>query len=228
MAIPVQRVVDRLVEHGRVVVIGGLAVIALGRERHTKDADLWLDPLDSPESWATRLTEALADLPDITIHRLPGWSPIGFGQIAEAVGETGMVRVLGLDKPLDLFRRPNEFEIEDFDPVAERASRNGDGTLLPDPLDLFQTKIDTGREKDVEDMQHLERLTREKYRRLLPSATLPEAVSLLDRFSDWQVLQAALGNPLPEVRELAMTHLREFAEAGDPFSQAILEGREIP
>jgi hypothetical protein len=46
--------------------------------------------------------------------------------------------------------------------------------------------------------------------------------------TDWQVLQAALENPSAEVHELAMTHLREFAEAGDPFSQAILEGREIP
>lgn len=35
-------------------------------------------------------------------------------------------------------------------------------------------------------------------------------------------------NPSPEVRELAMTHLREFAAAGDPFSLAILEGRELP
>jgi len=51
---------------------------------------------------------------------------------------------------------------------------------------------------------------------------------MLGRYSEWQVLLAALKNPSDEVRELAMTHLREFAAAGDPFSQAILEGREIP
>jgi len=28
--------------------------------------------------------------------------------------------------------------------------------------------------------------------------------------------------------ELAMSQLREFADAGDPFSTFILEGREIP
>jgi hypothetical protein len=46
--------------------------------------------------------------------------------------------------------------------------------------------------------------------------------------TEWQVRLPALQNPSPEVRELAMTHLREFAAAGDPFSQAILEGRELP
>jgi hypothetical protein len=43
-----------------------------------------------------------------------------------------------------------------------------------------------------------------------------------------RIAQASLENPYPEVRELAMSHLREFAAAGDPFSLAILEGREIP
>jgi len=228
MAIPVQSVVDRLVERGRVLLIGGIAVIALGRERHTKDVDLWLDPLDSPESWAENLWRAIAGVEGLSIHRLPGWTLVGKEGLPGAVDETGMVRILGLDKPLDLFPTPNEFETGEFEPVIARASRNGDGTFLPDPLDLFQTKIDTGRTKDIEDLHHLENLTREKYVRLLPTATLQEATDLLDRYSVWQVLQSALENPSPEVRELAMTHLREFAAAGDPFSLAILEGREIP
>jgi hypothetical protein len=50
----------------------------------------------------------------------------------------------------------------------------------------------------------------------------------LERYSDWQVLRAALENPSPEVRTLAESHLREFAAAGAPFSQAILEGRPLP
>lgn len=35
-------------------------------------------------------------------------------------------------------------------------------------------------------------------------------------------------HPDAEVRELALAHLREFADEGDPFSQAILAGRPIP
>lgn len=97
MAIPVQTFIDRLTESHRVVVLGGLAVIVHGYSRHTHVADVWLDPMESPEVWC-----------------------------------------------------------------------------------------------------------------------------------EWQVLVAAQENPLEEVRELARTHLREFAAAGDPFSQAILEGREIP
>ena len=44
----------------------------------------------------------------------------------------------------------------------------------------------------------------------------------------WEVLRSALENPLLEIKELAREHLREFAAAGDPFSLAILEGRELP
>jgi hypothetical protein len=93
---------------------------------------------------------------------------------------------------------------------------------------LIQSKLDTGRAKDLYDIQFLESLVREDYQRRLPVTTFEEAEAMIERFSDWQVLQSALENPLPEVRELAMTHLREFAEAGDPFSKAILEGKPLP
>jgi len=139
-----------------------------------------------------------------------------------------MVRILGLSCPLDIFRRPNEFMELGFDEVVGRARKSTDGTYLPAPLDLIQSKLETGREKDIKDIEHLETLVRDDYKRRLPLATLEEASEMLDRYSEWQVLVTALENPLAEVRELAMTHLREFAAAGDPFSQAILEGRELP
>lgn len=111
---------------------------------------------------------------------------------------------------------------------CDRAVVRSDGTLLPHPLDLIQSKLETGRDKDLYDIQHLESLVRADYKQRLPTATLAEATELLGRYSEWQVLVAALENPLADVRELAMTHLREFAAAGDPFSLAILEGRELP
>ena len=98
-----------------------------------------------------------------------------------------------------------------------------DGGLTP-----FKDKIIPLAKAQGFDIQFLEDKVRAEYRAQLPTATLEEAVALLDRYSEWQVLQAALENPSPEVRELAMSHLREFAAAGDPFSLAILEGREIP
>lgn len=212
----------------RVVVLGGLAVIAHGFSRSTYDGDIWLDPLGTSREWASFLEQTCADFGGLTIHRLPGWIHVSGDDVIDAVDEANMVRVQGLDCPLDIFRKPNEIEITDFDAVCRRAKLRGDGTLLPDPLDLIQSKMDTGRDKDLHDIQHLESVVRADYKKRLPAASLAQAQAMLQRYSEWQVLTAALENPLSEVRELAMTHLREFAAAGDPFSQAILEGRELP
>ena len=62
----------------------------------------------------------------------------------------------------------------------------------------------------------------------IPSAEANEAIILLLRSESPTVANAALENPSDAVKELARQHLKEFTEAGDPFSQAILEGREIP
>ena len=228
MAIPVQTFVDRLTCHHRVVVLGGLAVIAHGYSRHTQDADIWLDPMSLPEEWAAVVDGVCMDLPGTTIHRLPGWVEVSGLGVVTAVAETGMVRIHGLTCPLDIFRRPNEFKELAFEEVVLRASRSADGTLLPDPLDLIQSKLDTGRDKDLHDIQHLESIVRADYKQRLPLATPEEATVMLGRYTEWQVLLSALENPSPEVQELAMSQLREFAAAGDPFSLAILEGRELP
>lgn len=228
MATTVQAFIDQLTLNHRVVILGGVAVIAHGYSRHTQDADIWLDPLSSAEEWADVVASVCRIVEGATIHRLPGWVEISGAEVATAAEETGVLRILGLDCPLDIFRRPNEFKETEFDEVASRTSRSGDGTLLPDPLDLIQSKLDTGRDKDFHDIQHLESVVRADYKKRLPTASLAEAQAMLERFSEWQVLVSAMDNPLAGVRELAMTHLREFAAAGDPFSQAILEGRELP
>ncbi len=220
--------IRRLTREHRIVVLGGLAVIAHGHSRSTYDADIWLDPLGSSGEWCAVLEKACLEFGGITLHRLPGWIPVSGADLVDAVEETNMIRILGLNCPLDIFRKPNEIEIEDFSAVVSRSSLSGDGTYLPDPIDLIQSKLETGRQKDLYDIQHLESVVRSKYQNLLPTASLDEAEALLGRFSDWQVLQMALENPSFEVQELARTHLREFAAAGDPFSQAILEGRELP
>lgn len=228
MAIPVQAFIDQLTLEHQVVMIGGLAVIAHGYSRHTQDADIWLDPLSSSEQWAQVVAGVCEKFPSTKIHRLPGWVEVFGDELVIAVEETGVVRISGLNQPLDIFRRPNEFEETQFQEVASRAWKQADGSLLPDPLDLIQSKLETGRDKDRQDIMHLESVVRADYKKRLPLATLEEAENLLGRYSEWEVLRAALENPLPEVRELAMGHLREFAAAGDPFSLAILEGRELP
>ena len=227
MARTVQDFIDEMTPRHRVVILGGVAVIAHGYSRHTQDADIWLEPLASPEEWAEIILATCAKLPGTTIHRLPGWVEVSGWEVATAADETGMVRIRGLNCPLDIFRRPNEFKELAFEDVVSRAKLNADGTLLPDALDLIQSKLDTDRDKDLRDIAHLESVVRADYKKRLPSVTVEEAQAMLGRYSEWQVLEAALTNPSPGVRELAMAHLREFAAAGDPFSLAILEGREI-
>lgn len=220
--------ISALTEAHRVIVIGGLAVIAHGFNRPTKDADIWLEPMDSPEMWAAALELFCERFPDLTLHTLPGWRRVSGSEISIAADEVGMVRIMGLDCPLDVFRRPNEFEADSFEDVFSRCVKNADGSWLPDPLDLAISKDQTNREKDIHDINFLEGVVRERWIHLLPKADPSEARALFERFVDWRTCEAALANPDPGVRALATSHLRELAEEGDPFSQAILEGREIP
>ncbi len=228
MDTPTDHFIRQLTQRHRVVVLGGLAVIAHGFSRSTYDGDIWLDPLSDSSRWSEVLEKACLDFGGLTLHRLPGWIPVSGQDLVDAVEETHMIRIQGLDCPLDVFRKPNEIEISEFDSICQRAVLRADGTLLPDPLDLIQSKFDTGRDKDLQDILYLESVVRANYKKRLPIASLEEAAAMLERYSEWQVLVSALENPSSEVRALAMTHLREFAAAGDPFSQAILEGRELP
>ena len=213
---------------GDVILLGGVAVILMGLQRQTADVDIWLQSDSGREHWAAIVAEALKKFPGATCHRLPGWTVLEAGDIAEAADETGMIRILGLDRPLDIFYRPNEFEVGDFQDVKKRATRLEDGSFCPDAIDLVQSKLDTGREKDNLDRSFLENLVISRYLGSLPTASLAEVEEMLARYSDFRVLESALTNPDPAVQKLARGQLQEFADQGDPFSLAILEGREIP
>ncbi len=107
--IPVARFIRSLAAENRVLVIGGLAVIAHGMSRATKDADIWLDPADSPENWAENLLAVTVRFRGIEISTLPGWWDVSHGQLPGAVDDVGMVRLSGFECPLGIFRRPNQF-----------------------------------------------------------------------------------------------------------------------
>ncbi len=228
METPTDRFLSQVTASKRVVILGGLAVIAHGLSRSTDVADIWLEPMSDSKEWC-RYLETLCDaFGDLTIHRLPGWTPVSGNELTDAIEETGILRIMGLDLPLDIFRTPNEFEADQFDEVFERGTTHRDGTTLPHPIDLIVTKSNTNRDKDHIDVAHLESLTRAEYLSKLPTATFEEASFMLERYAEWRVLESALTNPSPEVQELAIRMLREFAEAGDPFSKDILEGKSTP
>jgi hypothetical protein len=206
-----------------------LAVIAHGLSRATKDADVWLDPLSSADEWAAVLNGMVNGFPRVSIARLPHWTPlVSREEIAAAVRETGMVRVFGLECPLDIFRAPNEVGMEEFEGMWSRSIWREDGAHLLDPIDLLLTKEDTGRDRDFADQRFLESKIRSDYRTRLSGATLAEARALFARYTDHVVCEAALTNPDPAVQALGRETLRELAAQGDWFSREILARLEEP
>lgn len=222
----VAQLIRALAAEQRVLVIGGLAVIAHGMSRATKDADIWLDPMESPECWGSALLQVTSRFQGVSVLGLPGWHRVSPAELPAEIDETGMVRLGGLDCPLDVFRRPNQFGEEEFEEVWQRAHPSEDGTRLPDPLDLLVSKAETERSRDLEDTFFLEALVRRQFGERLRTATPEEVRALFARYADHAVCEQALQNPHPEVRELALELLREFAEAGDPFARDLLRDRD--
>ncbi len=203
--------------------LGGLAIIAHGHSRTTKDSDVWLEPLQDARSWAELLFQLLPNFPGSYVWSLAERQRLTSAEAAADDAVTfGVVRVGGLSLPLDVFRKPNELEIEDFDRVWQKASSLKDGTRLPDALDLYVTKANTGREHDFKDQLFLESLVKRQFRERLPVCDFAEAKDMLGRFLDPEVLQYGLDNPAAAVRDLMLGYLHEFETEGDPYSRDIL------
>jgi hypothetical protein len=217
-------IVRRLAASYRVMTLGGVAVITHGLSRNTHDLDVWLDPMGSPDLWCSAVLSAVAESPVLSVTDIGSFSPVNKAEFPEIIEHDGVVRISGLDRPLDIFRRPNEMEISGFEEVWIRATPQADGTRLPDVVDLLITKQDTGRAKDTYDIQFLEGKAEDVYLKLLPQARPDEALAMLARFLNPKVADAAARHSDPRVRETGMKFLRELAAEGDPFARDLLEG----
>jgi len=217
----------KLAESRRVINLGGLAVISHGFDRLTYDADIWLDPLDSSSRWAEVIGGFFEAYPELRILSIGNWEEVAPQNLGEVIGADGVVRVMGADQPLDIFRKPNEFEVEQFDEVWERASPLDDGTRLPDAIDLLVTKMATDREKDLQDIAFLEAKVERDYAERLPGATAEEAAFMLSRFLSPKVARVALDHRDPPVQELALRYLRELAGEGNPYARDMLVERGL-
>ena len=214
--------VCQLAARFRVMTLGGVAVIEHGMSRNTHDLDVWLDPMESAGVWSSALWLALAESPGLGVLDIGSFSPVKEDEFLEVIEHDGVVRISGLDRPLDIFRRPNEMEISDFEAVWNRAAPQADGTRLPDVVDLLVTKQDTGRAKDTYDIQFLEGKAEEMYLNRLPKAPAEAAWEMLSRFMNPKVAEAAARHADPQVRETGLKFLRESAAEGDPFSRDLL------
>lgn len=219
--------IRELVGRCRVLTLGGVAVISHGLSRNTYDADIWIDPLDSVESWADKVSSILFEGHFGYPVAIGSWDPITRDQLAETIENDGVLRVSGLNRPVDIFRRPNELPMEEFDAVWQRATLLDDGTRLPDAIDLLMTKQDTQRDKDVQDILFLEAKAEREYLARLPGTSAPEATAMLERFLTPKVAELALEHPASEVRELATRFLLELAAEGNPFARDIAAAKNL-
>jgi hypothetical protein len=206
----------------RVVVLGGLAVIAHGLSRRTKDGDAWLEPLGSPEDWAEALRQTLCAFEGLTLWSLAERRPLTEVEIDETIRLDGVLRVEGLSADLDLFRKPTGLELEEFDAVWQHATSWADAVRVMDPIDLILTKAETGRVQDALDVNYLEAKIRADLGAQLAVATPEEAAAIFARYVDHVVCERALANPHLEVQAQARTLLTELAESGDWFARDVL------
>ena len=207
----------------RVMLLGGLAVIAHGLERKTRDVDIWLEPLADVRVWAAELVAVVTSFPGGRILSLQRNEVLLPEEVAADVMATGVVRVTGFDRDVDVFRKPNELSVTDFDRVWSLSSKFEDGVRLPHEADILVTKLNTGRDRDAADMQFLEARVRRRFSERLPVCGLDEARALLGRYMDPSVLEAALRNKDASVRDHAVSLLEQFEADGDPYSRDILQ-----
>jgi hypothetical protein len=217
------RLIHEIAASRRVLALGGLAVISHGLGRNTHDADIWVEPMESPEIWASVVGPLVYSTPSAKPVAIAVWEPIPEKNLAEVIARDGVFRINGLDRPIDIFRKPNELPIEEFESAWVRAKPLHDGTRLPDEIDLLMTKQLTGRDKDLMDITFLENKAEKRYLAELPATTEERAVEMLERFLTPKVAEAALAHPSETVRQRAMSFLRELAAEGDPFAADILK-----
>ena len=227
MAATFQQFLGRVATRQRTVVLGGLAVIAHGLSRPTKDGDAWLDPLDSPERWAETLLATVAEFErGLSFWSLAERRNFAPDELAAMIAIDGVVRLTGLLADLDLFRKPNGLEITDFDTVWQQSEPWAEAVRVIDPVNLILSKENTGREIDQRDISYLESVIRADLGGRLAVASLGEARGILARYCDYVVCERALANPDPGVRTLARERLTEMAEHGDWFSRDVLARSE--
>jgi hypothetical protein len=224
-----QEAVAFLASKRRTVLLGGLAVILHGLSRNTKDYDIWLDPLPDVQSWASPIQQLLtreASLQARRISTFGGWKPISVGDVPVAGTEDRLIRIAGIERPIDVFFVPNEFEAVDFEGVWERGISIEHGVRLIEAIDLIVTKQLTDRPQDETDIRFLTNKIEERYRSRLRTCSESEAVYMLNRFATPEIAAIAVRESKEDsIRAIGWRILREMRDNGDPFAEEFI--REI-
>jgi len=220
--------VSFLAGNRRTVLLGGMAVILHGLSRSTKDYDIWLDPLPEPQVWAGAIKELMAVEIRLKAQRidpaLPGnWVPVGKDELAEVAAEDGLVRLAGIDRPIDVFYLPNELEIADFEDVWQRSTAIEHGLRLIEKIDLIVTKQLTDRPVDRTDVAFLSEKVTHEFKERLVNCSEEEATELFARFATPEVAAFAYQQSRnARIQALGWRLLEEMRTAGDPFAADLI------
>jgi len=150
--------------------------------------------MGSAEEWSQSVIAAAGHFPQARIWSLAERRNLKSGEIESQIDEFGVIRVSGLGRDIDIFRKPNELEIGDFDPSGKTPRPSGwaapSGRRGP-PHDQGEHRS----RQDWQDQLFLESLVKKRFRERLPACDAAEARGLLARFVDPEVLRFALDNP---------------------------------
>ena len=216
-------IVEALAAAHRVLVIGGLAVIAHGHPRTTETADIWLAPLEDEGAWCDVVRNCLSGRSAAYFFDVSRQTRIEFSALEETIERAGMIRIGGLDRYLDIFLEPHLLEPEDFDAAWEATSLYLGKAKVMDESFLIATKLETGRTRDADDVSYLEKKIRAEDGERLRGCSFDEAEKIFSRYADHETAIAALENPDPGVREIGVVVLRELAESNNPFAVEALK-----
>ena len=150
----VQEFLESLQRNGvKYMLVGGIATVFHGYVRTTQDLDLWVQETAENKK---RLVQALEDIavPGAAnfenVELIAGWSTI-------TIGTAGFVA--------DFMGYTKAFSKEDFDTCYQRARQAKFGKVSVTIIhidDLIEEKKKLGRLKDLDDVQHLERIIAQK------------------------------------------------------------------
>jgi hypothetical protein len=204
-----EKLVRTLCKKNRVILLGGMAMLAHGFGRFTRDVDVWLDPTIGVELWAKALLTVALPIRKAKFLSARTKDEVPAAKVQKLVEIEEMIRITGLDMDVDVFFRPNNLGIEDFDSVWERSSEKEKGLKIPDEIDLGLTKMGTERIQDRIDIEWLDAKIIPVLLKKLESCNLDEAEIIFSRITSIPLLESAMGNPNSLVRSLASMLLRK-------------------
>ena len=219
----VENFMNELAEEGRILLIGGLAVIAHGLSRATKDADIWFEPFENEQIWADKVNRICKKFENAKLFDVFEGMLISSNDLAVYIVYKKMIRINGLERPLDIFREPNNMEKKDFEQAYSRSNTYYGKYKVMDEIDLLLTKDDTGRKYDIEDQVFLRAKINSEIQSNLESGSYEEVRKYFDRYIDLKCCEAALKNTDPEVKKLAYEMIKLIAEEGDMYAKVFLE-----